>query len=420
MAEQGKTQQDQKNRRSHRRAPVIELKAEEITPVAEAQTASEPVASAEPVVTPTDRPAEPSAETKPEPENKPEPEIKPEPRPEPLVTPSPPAPPPSRALPLAAAALLGAVFGGLGGTVAPAIFGGGASVDNSRLTAIEARQTEIARQVSGSNPAALAQVQQKVTALEADVAKRVTDAAAPLAQNLQKLEGDVRALANRPTATAPAAAAPVDLSPLQQRITALEAQIKALDAKAETAAKAADPRLAALDQRVDQTARRVEAGSAAPLFSAVQGLAQAFHRGAPFQNEITAVEVLGAKPEQLAALKPLAEKGAPTAQRMAESFAPLAARLAGAEQGGVMGFINRFVTIRPSGETAGDQPAAIVGSIEGALRRGDVSAAVTAWGRLPEAARSASAAWGADATRRDQAAKALAALQDAATAALRK
>jgi hypothetical protein len=396
--------------RSKRRAPVIELKAEEIL-AAETQAGAaktQPDPSAEEVHAAELAP-EPAAEKK---------APEPEPQPEPLVTPPPPVESPSMTLPLAAAALAGALFGGLGGTLVPALFGNGKGAETTKIAALERSQADLARQLQSlPAAAALTQIQQKLSALETNVAKRVSDATGPIAQNVLSLEGEVRTLAARPTASG--APAPVDLSPVQQRIAALEGQLRTLDAKAEAAGKAADPRIAALDQKLDQTARRMEAGSAAPLFSAVQGLAQAFHRGVPFRNEFTAVEVLGAKPEQLAALKPLSEIGAPTPQVLAAAFAPLAAKLAGAE-GGFWGFVNRFATVRPTEESAGDQPAAIVGSIEAALRRGDGAAALAAWNRLPESARQASAGWGAQAAERDRAAKALAALQDAATAALRK
>ncbi len=53
---------------------------------------------------------------------------------------------------------------------------------------------------------------------------------------------------------------------------------------------ALDPKIAAIGQRVEQAEQRLEAGRAAPLFAAVQVLAQTFHRGAPFATELTAVE----------------------------------------------------------------------------------------------------------------------------------
>jgi hypothetical protein len=412
----------EKSARSKRRAPVIELKAEEI-PALEAQPEvvaavehmAETVAASEPPAAghaPTDAVPEPDV-----------PPLQTETQPEPLIIPPPPPPKPSMGLPLAAAALVGALFGGAGGTIIPGFFGGGGGADSVRIAALERGQGNLGKQVLDlPGPAALKQLEQKIGAVEADVAKRITDATTPIGQKLGGLETDVKAIAARPALPGAAPAAPpVDLGPVQQRIAALEAQLKALDTKADAAAKAADPRLSALDQKVDQATRRIEAGSAAPLFAATQALAQAFHRGGTYANEITAAEVLGAKPEQLLPLKVFAEKGAPTPQSLASSFAPLAARLAGtADQGGISGFMQRFVAVRPTGETAGDTPPALVGTIEAALRRGDITAAMAAWAKLPEPARTLSASWATQAGDRDKAAKALSALQDAAVAALRK
>jgi hypothetical protein len=408
-----------KSARSRRRAPVIELKAEEI-PAVEAQPEVVAVVEHVPEAVAAGDPPVVEAAHVPEPEIT---EPQPEPQPEPLIIPPPPPPKPSMVFPLAAAALVGALFGGLGGTIVPKLFGGSAGSDSARVAALERGQQDLSKQLPGlTNAADLDKVRQSLTRLEADVAKRVTDATAPISQKVTGLEADVKAIAARPASPGAALSAPpVDLAPVQQRIAALEAQLKTLDSKADVAAKAADPKLAALDQKVDQANRRIEAGSAAPLFAATQALAQAFHRGGPYANEITAAEVLGAKPEQLLPLKPFAEKGAPTPQALASSFAPLAARLAGtADQGGLSGFMQRFVAVRPTGETAGDTPPALVGTIEAALRRGDVTAAMAAWSKLPEPARTFSASWAAQAGDRDKAAKALSALQDAAVAALRK
>ncbi len=429
MPERATPANEPKSARQRRRAPVIELKAEEI-PVVEApqeplstveiapQTtvANEQTTAATPTPEPAAQPSLAPAEQEPQPEAPPEP----------LFVPPPASPKPGMALPLAAAALVGALFGGVGGALAPRFIGDGPIPDATRLAEIERAQQDFAKQAPAlANKTELDALKQSLTRLDADVAKRVADAAQPLTQKLAGLEGEVKAMAARPVQAASTPAQPlpppIDLTPVQQRISSLEAQLKALDAKADAAAKVADPRLAALDQKMDQTSRRIEAGSAAPLFSATQALAQAFHRGAPFTNEMAAAELLGAKPEQLLPLKSLAEKGAPTAQVLATGFAPLAAKLTGsADQGGVTGLLQRFVSIRPTSESAGDTPPALVSVIEAALKRGDIPSALAAWGKLPEPARAASTAWGAQLAERDKAAKALVALQDAVTAGLRK
>jgi hypothetical protein len=107
-----------KSARSRRRAPVIELKAQEI-PVAE--TPPEVVATVEAIVA-GDPPVVEAAPVQ-------EPKItepQPEPQPEPLIIPPPPPPKPSLGVPLTIAAVVGALFGGLGGTIVSKLFGGGA------------------------------------------------------------------------------------------------------------------------------------------------------------------------------------------------------------------------------------------------------------------------------------------------------
>ncbi len=399
---------------------------------------------------------------------------------EPLHVPQPPEPAkPSLALPLVAAAGFGLLFGGLGG-VGASRFLGGDEAASARIAILDRTQQQLANDQAGlASRAELDKVRQAVAKLEADLAARAAAPASPappsvpagLEDRIAGLEAGLRAIASRPVtagsaspATAAAATAPpapvVDLKPLQDQIAAVQGRLRELDAAAaqrrelqaqvvaldaaikemngriEGAAKAAeaaprsaaqavsaalDPKLAAIGQRVEQAEQRLEAGRAAPLFAAVQTLAQSFHRGAPFASELTAVEALGAPAEQLQQLKPFAERGAPTPQRLQESFASLAGKLAGeGSQSGVMGYVSRFVTIRPTEESASNTPAAIVGSIEASLRRGDVAAAVANWSRLPESARNASADWGALATRRAAAAKALGDLQAASAAALRK
>jgi hypothetical protein len=173
---------------------------------------------------------------------------------------------------------------------------------------------------------------------------------------------------------------------------------------------------------VEQATRRMEAGTAAPLFTAVQGLAQAFHRGSSLGTELTAVELLGAKPDQLNALRPFAEKGAPTLQQLSAGFAAFASSLAQsgeAAPSGVMAYVQRFVKVRPVGEIGGNTPPDIVRTVEAALNNGNLAEALAAWRRLPESARGPSLPWATLAGDRDRAAKALFALQESALAALR-
>ena len=139
-------------------------------------------------------------------------------------------------------------------------------------------------------------------------------------------------------------------------------------------------------------------------------------------SRVTAEELMGAKPDQLAAMKPFAEKGAPTIQQLGASFTTFAGSLAQsgeAAPSGAMAYLQRFVKVRPVGELGGNTPPDIVRTIEAALAKGNVTEALSALAKLPEPARMPSANWAKLAGDRDSAAKALTALQDSALTALR-
>jgi hypothetical protein len=349
---------------------------------------------------------------------------------------------------MAAAGLIGAIFGAFGGAIIPGLLGGAPAIDTARIQKIEQSVAEIGRRPAPvpSNPAELQALAQRLSAMETEVGRR-------LATQDQKI-------AAAQTSAAPAA--PVDLAPLTARLDSLDRALSAVDQKAEASraaaadsARSVEPQLrqlsaglAAADQKADaaraavtdglraiepqlqqlatrttQTAQRMEVTAAAPLFSAVQTLQQALQRGVPFTSELTALEALGARPEQVAALKAVADKGAPSAQQLLAAFQPLAVQAARAAQPpatGMQAVIDSVVRTRAVGSGAADTPDGLISAIETALRAGDASAALAAWGRLPEPSRKTTEAWAALARQRAAAEKNLRDLQDSAVAALRK
>ena len=144
------------------------------------------------------------------------------------------------------------------------------------------------------------------------------------------------------------------------------------------------------------------------LAVAAESVADRLARGAPYITEERALERLGADPAKIAALKPFAEKGAPTAAALAGDFAktaPSALKAAApAESGGVMDRLMRnmskVVKVTPAGETQGDDPAALISQIGATLDRGDIAAAMSLWARLPEPARRALQGWASGAEAR--------------------
>jgi hypothetical protein len=324
-------------------------------------------------------------------------------------------------LPMTVAALAGGVLGTLGGLLLSGvgssdfIKGKSAYTTNDILTL----QEKIKALEAKTAMPEVSELRQKVQGLEGALANKIAEAETRLSSRISTGEGALKELTARPAGPL---AASVDLSPLTQRLGALEKDIKDLDGKTEAGMKAADPRIAAIAQQVDQATRRMSAANAAPFFSAVQSLSQTFQSGQPFATELTAVELLGGQAEQLAPLRGLSGKGAPTLLQIAASFVPLAGRLAQGDEkseGWAWSILQRFARVRPAGQVGGSTPPDLVSTIEAALAKGDIQTALAAWRRLPETSRGPSLEWANIAEARDKAAKAVSAVQDAAISALR-
>jgi hypothetical protein len=283
---------------------------------------------------------------------------------------------------------------------------GAADAYGQRIAALEGAALS-AKAAADANADALAEAQ----AARADAAKALALASAA-AQN-----GGASSAAS--SAPAPTSAPPgPDIGALQGRLDKLEAGLAALNHPPID--------LGPLDQRIG----KIESALAAPknetrvppentalnrdwagLAVVAQALSNRLAAGAPFTLEQTALEHLGADPAKLAALKPLADKGAPTAGALASDFAAVSpAVLAAATpkaSGGVMDRLvanmGKVVRVTPVGEVPGDDPAALVSQIGAALERGQVAQALAAWGRLPEPAQQASEQWAHEAQARQAA-----------------
>jgi hypothetical protein len=267
-----------------------------------------------------------------------------------------------------------------------------AAVDayGQRIAALEAAALS-AKAAADSNANALAEAQ----AARADAAKALAQASG--------------AAPNAGGAPAPAPAGPaVDVSALEGRMSKLEAALAALDRPPTD--------LGPLNQRLDKlegalaapkNETRVAADNVPPnrdwagLAVVAQALNSRLATGAPFVLEQTALEHLGADPAKLAALKPSADKGAPSAAALAADFAKaaLAILAASAPKSGdgvmdrLMANMSKVVRVTPVGEVAGDDPAALVSQISAALDRGQIAQALAAFARLPEPAQQAAQEW---------------------------
>jgi hypothetical protein len=321
-------------------------------------------------------------------------------RPQPPRTP--PGISPQRLLPWFAVALAGLallIAGGLGVHLFATT--DGAIVDlRSATAALQTRTAGLDQKTAATADAVatLAALDRRVAALEAAVKASTA--------SLASLQSETEKAVSLAEAAAPAAAAApqVDLAPLERRIAAIEAQLQPL-----AAAVAASKTEVSADQ--DNVRKAVSSSDAAALVVVAQSLLGALDRGAPFASEVTAAETLGANPDRIAALQPVAGKGVPTAAALAESFAPLAAPiLTGAQSKEPQSILDRLergasslVRVRPVGAPTGDDPAAIIARIEDALGRGDVAASVSAWDQLPAPAKSVTGDWASSARARVEA-----------------
>jgi hypothetical protein len=324
-----------------------------------------------------------------------------------------------------------------------------ASAPAAALSALEKRVGALEAAVSGSpDKAAAAAYGQRIEALESAAlsAKAAADAnkdAVVQAQSAHEDAAKALALATTLAKSANNAATPTDQAPgapisdagaLEARIVKLEASLAALDhspmdigavnqrlgkLEGELAAPKSETRVAA-----EPVGPNRDAGAALAVIA--QSVNDRLRTGAPYSIEQTALEHLGADTAKLAILKPLAEKGAPTASALAAEFAKNApaVRAASAPQssGGVvdrlMSNMSKVIRVTPVGEVAGDDPAALVSQIDGALGRGQIAEAIAAWARLPDPARQASQDWAARAQSRVAADKAAQGVLDDAMAQL--
>ena len=234
-----------------------------------------------------------------------------------------------------------------------------------------------------------------------------------------------------------AAAPAIDLSPLSERLGALESKVAALPTAADVAARitavaptpqATQADLAALSTKVDAIAGRLaplEALAApktdvrapqdrdgGPASQAARGpelaivaadLAHRVASGKPFDGDLALLTTLGADATKLARLRPLAGTGVKNAADLAAQFAPLAGPISASGEPvrdeSFLAHLERsagtLVRIQKvDGSEAGADLTGRVARLQTALARGDVSAALDLWRTLPPAAKAKSDAWG--------------------------
>jgi hypothetical protein len=230
---------------------------------------------------------------------------------------------------------------------------------------------------------AIGTLQAAVTALP-KVDLGPTDAkVAQLGQTLAALQGTVAALPH------------VDLAPVDQAVGALDHRLASVEAV--LSAPKSDTRVT--DARQEGSAAETRA---APLAVTAQVVLQALQEGRPFEPAVTALQSLGVDAAQLAPLAAVAAKGAPTDADLLADLAQVRDKMLGAgapapTTGNVfdrmLASAQGLVKVRPAGESAGNDPEAVVSRIDADLRRGDLHGSLGEWSKLPDDGKAASQAW---------------------------
>lgn len=290
------------------------------------------------------------------------------------------------------------VFGGALATVLGILYhASGIIPTRADLTAAEAvRQTE---EVAGKVEA----FEGRLSAVE--TAAATLPALAEKVASLEKLESTNRSrienLENAMPVAGSGDGSVVVLGPLEARIEAAETRLVSLGEKVEN-----------ISTRLDELAARpppaVESERAARAI-AIGLLRQGADSGQGFAADLAMLKALGMDGEDVAALEPLARRGAPTIAALQAAFPSVAdAILAAADRSDPdAGFFDRvaafgrgLVSIRPTAPIEGDTPAAVVSRMQDAVNRADLATALEERERLSPEARAASASWAAAAADR--------------------
>jgi len=180
---------------------------------------------------------------------------------------------------------------------------------------------------------------------------------------------------------------PAGLAELTSRIAALENSTAAIS-----------QRLATLQARPSTATESEKAARAL----AIGSLRQAAGEGAPFAGNLAMLQALGLDETDIAALRPLAEKGAPPESELAGEFPEVADRILAASAAvdpnagffdRLAGFARGLVTVRPTTPIPGDTPDAIVSRMQAAVDHSDLARALAERNALPDNGKAVSAAW---------------------------
>jgi hypothetical protein len=281
----------------------------------------------------------------------------------------------------------------------------------ARIAGLESKTSKPAAPVT--DPAAAARMEQ----VEKSLAALRSELAATRAQ-ADKLASAVNEVRAQPRDGSAPAAAPVDLSPVNDRIAQIEQAAKAQESEI-AAVKSAQAKPMEAKPADDVALRRVVAASLLDI---------SVRHGDPFAAQLAAAKQLAANADALKPLEAFAASGVPNAAALCRELTTIVPKLAppapDAETTGSGGIVDRLqagaaklVRIQRADATGTDR-ASVVARVTAAALRNDLNEARRELVTLPPADRSAAQAWLDKADARDAALAASRKFANEATAAL--
>ena len=265
-----------------------------------------------------------------------------------------------------------------------------AAVADPRLASFATAIPEL-ETVTQTTQSELAALNQRIAALEqAEPGSPKTAAAAPV--DLAPLEAELSGLTQRVDALANAPADQNRAVALQAEVTAFSTRIDELAARVGTT----EAGLRTLDSTVTETSATLasqpsDIGAVLQLPLILSGFETAFANGRPYATELAALRSATPDAAIPTAIANSAETGLPRPDLIARRFAEvLPAMLAGKPanpdaqwQDGALDWFSAAIALRPTGEIEGNSPEAVVSRLEGAVARRDFASAETLLASLP-------------------------------------
>jgi hypothetical protein len=250
------------------------------------------------------------------------------------------------------------------------------------------------RTVTETTQSELAALNQRISGLEAGGPAPAADMPAA---DIAGIEADIAALTARiddlnPPASSNGSSQDVAVAAVRQSIAGLEARLNELSARVgttEAGVQTLQTSVAATSAALDEQPSDIGAVLQLPLI--LSGFEAAFGSGRPYESELAALRAAIPDVSVPTRIANEAASGLTRADVIAARFgevlpAMLAGRPANPDAGwqdGALDWFRSAIALRPTGETEGDDPQAVVSRLEAAIARRDFAMAETLFASLP-------------------------------------